>query len=150
MISTKKSKNYDVKDLSLAAAGKKRVDWAERDMPVLRTIKKRFEKEKPLAGYTLSACLHVTTETANLMKTLKAGGAKVNLCASNPLSTQDETAATLVAHDKISVFAIRAADRKTYYKHIQAAIDAKPHITMDDGADVISTVHKNWNSDSEK
>jgi adenosylhomocysteinase len=143
-------KNYDIKDLSLASAGRKRIDWAAREMPVLGLIKKRFSKEKPLKNYIVSACLHVTSETANLVKTLISGGAKVNLCASNPLSTQDEVAASLVKHEGISVFAVRGASRSLYYRHIHAAINAKPHITMDDGADIISTVHKNWNKNADK
>ncbi len=137
---------YHVKDITLAQAGRKKIEWARRDMPVLSSICERFKKEKPLSGLTVSACLHVTSETANLMQTLQAGGAKVVLCASNPLSTQDEVAASLVKHDGISVFAIKGEDKQTYYRHIQAAIDANPHITMDDGADVISTVHQKWNS----
>lgn len=145
----KSRKNFDIKDLSPAPAGKKRIDWASREMPVLELIKKRFSKEKPFKNYTVSACLHVTSETANLMKTLVSGGAKVNLCASNPLSTQDEVAASLVKHENISVFAVNGANRKLYYKHIRSAIEAKPHITMDDGADVISTVHKNWNKNAD-
>ncbi len=133
--------DYDVKDLDLAKEGKRRIEWAERDMPVLRLIRERFQEIKPLKGLRVSACLHVTTETANLMKTLKAGGAKVALCASNPLSTQDDVAASLVKHEKIPVFAIRGEDNKTYYKHIAAALDHHPHVTMDDGADLISTLH---------
>ncbi len=133
--------DYEVKDLALAKEGKRRIEWAERDMPVLRLIRERFEELKPLKGLRVSACLHVTTETANLMKTLKAGGAKVALCASNPLSTQDDVAASLVKHEKIPVFAIRGEDNKTYYKHIEAALDHRPHVTMDDGADLISTLH---------
>jgi adenosylhomocysteinase len=133
--------DFDVKDLGLADAGLKRIEWADRQMPVLAQIRERFEKEKPLTGIRLSACLHVTTETANLARTLKAGGAEVALCASNPLSTQDETAASLVKHFEIPTFAIKGEDNDTYYRHINAAVDAKPHVTMDDGADVISTVH---------
>jgi adenosylhomocysteinase len=132
---------YDVKNLKLAAEGKRRIEWAERDMPVLRIIRERFQASKPLKGIRVSACLHVTTETANLVKTLKAGGAKVALCASNPLSTQDDVAASLVKHERIPVFAIRGEDHKTYYRHINAALDLRPHITMDDGADLISTLH---------
>lgn len=151
MTSTVKSgKNFDIKDLSLAAAGRKRINWAAREMPVLALIGKRFSKEKPLKNYTISACLHITSETANLAKALAMGGAKVSLCASNPLSTQDEVAASLVKNEGISVFAIRGANRNLYYKHIRSAINAKPHITMDDGADVISTVHKHWNKDCRK
>jgi len=130
-----------VKDLSLAAEGVRRIAWAERQMPVLRSIRERFEAEQPLAGYRVSACLHVTTETANLMRTLKAGGADVVLCASNPLSTQDDVAAALVAEFDISCFAIKGEDNDTYYQHIEAAVDHKPQLTMDDGADVISVLH---------
>jgi adenosylhomocysteinase len=132
---------YDVKDLALAGEGRLRIEWAERDMPVLRAIRERFSSEKPLAGVRVGACLHVTTETANLMITLKAGGAEVALCASNPLSTQDDTAAALVEHYGIPVFAIRGEDNESYYSHISAVLDAKPHMTMDDGADLISTLH---------
>lgn len=132
---------YDVKDVSLSGAGRLRVEWAERSMPVLRSIRQRFEKEKPLKGVRLAACLHVTTETANLMTTLKAGGAEVVVCASNPLSTQDEVAAWLAAEAGISTFAIRGVDRDGYYRHIEAALDTKPQITMDDGADLVSTLH---------
>lgn len=131
----------DIKDKKLAKAGVKKIEWAERSMPVLRLIRERFEKEKPLKGINLAACLHVTTETANLMRTLKAGGANLALCASNPLSTQDETAAALVEEFGVSTFSIRAEDRKTYYKHIHQALDIKPHITMDDGADLVSSLH---------
>jgi adenosylhomocysteinase len=132
---------YDVKDLALAAEGVRRIEWADRQMPVLAAIRERFEAEQPLAGYRIAACLHVTTETANLMRTLKAGGADVVLCASNPLSTQDETAAALVDEFGVSVFAIKGEDNDTYYQHIEAAVDHKPHITMDDGADVIGVLH---------
>src|ERR1051326_6247982 len=132
---------YDVKDLSLAAEGVRRIEWANRQMPVLSAIRERFEREQPLAGYRVSACLHVTTETANLMRTLKAGGADVVLCASNPLSTQDDVAAALVDEFDISVFAIKGEDNDTYYAHIEAAVDHKPHLTMDDGADVIGVLH---------
>ena len=130
----------DVKDLSLAEAGRKRVDWAERDMPVLRAIRERFEKEKPLAGMRMSACLHVTAETANLARTLKAGGADLVLCASNPLSTQDDVAASLVKHDGIPVYAIKGEDEHSYYRHIAAALEHAPHVTMDDGADLVSAM----------
>jgi adenosylhomocysteinase len=130
-----------VKDLSLAQEGVRRIEWADRQMPVLATIRERFEREQPLAGHRVSACLHVTTETANLMRTLKAGGADVVLCASNPLSTQDDVAAALVEEYDISVFAIKGEDNDTYYAHIEAAVDHKPHITMDDGADVIGVLH---------
>lgn len=132
---------FDIKDPGLAAGGKLRIEWAERQMTVLRQIRARFEKEKPLAGVTIGACLHVTTETANLMLTLKAGGANAVLCASNPLSTQDEVAASLVKDYEIPVFAIKGEDSKTYYQHINQALDMKPNITMDDGADLISTLH---------
>jgi len=132
---------YDVKDLKLADKGKQRIDWAERDMPVLRSIKEVFEKEKPLKGVRVAACLHVTSETANLMRTLKAGGAEVTLCASNPLSTQDDTAASLVKHDEISVYAIKGEDNKLYYDHINTTLETKPHMTMDDGADLVSVLH---------
>ena len=135
------TKRYDVKDLALAPEGVRRVEWADRQMPVLAAIRDRFEREKPLAGYRVSACLHVTTETANLMRTLTAGGADVVLCASNPLSTQDDTAAALVEEYGVSVFAIKGEDNDTYYAHIDAAVDHKPHLTMDDGADVIGVLH---------
>ncbi len=134
--------NFHVKDLKLAEGGRLRIDWAEREMPVLRLIRERFAKERPLAGVRVSACLHVTTETANLMKTLQAGGADVVLTASNPLSTQDDVAASLVSHDEIPVFAIKGEDNVTYYKHLNGALDHKPHMTMDDGADLVSTLHK--------
>jgi len=135
------TKRYDVKDLALAAEGKRRIEWADRQMPVLAAIRERFEREQPLTGYRISACLHVTTETANLMRTLKAGGADVVLCASNPLSTQDDVAAALVEEYDISTFAIKGEDNDTYYAHIEAAVDHKPHLTMDDGADVIGVLH---------
>ena len=133
--------NFDVKDMKLADGGRLKIEWAEREMPVLRQIKERFAKEQPLKGMRISACLHVTTETANLMKTLQAGGADVVLTASNPLSTQDEVAASLVNHDEIPVYAIKGEDNVTYYKHINAAIDHKPHFTMDDGADLVNVLH---------
>ena len=133
---------YHVKDESLADAGKLRIEWAAQSMPVLNLIKERFSKEQPLRGIRLGACLHVTTETAALCQTLKAGGAEVYLCASNPLSTQDDVAASLVVHDKIPVFAIKGEDNDTYYDHLRAVIDAKPQITMDDGADLVSTLHQ--------
>lgn len=133
--------DYDVKDMGLADQGKLKIEWAEASMPVLRLIKKRFKREQPLKGIRVTACLHVTTETANLMKTLQAGGAEIRLCASNPLSTQDDVAASLVQHDGIAVFAIKGEDNKTYYRHIEAAIAHQPQITMDDGADVVSTIH---------
>jgi adenosylhomocysteinase len=135
------TKRHDVKDLALAAEGKRRIEWADRQMPVLAAIRERFEREQPLAGYRVSACLHVTTETANLARTLKAGGADVVLCASNPLSTQDDVAAALVEEYDVSVFAIKGEDNDTYYAHIEAAVDHKPHLTMDDGADVIGVLH---------
>jgi adenosylhomocysteinase len=133
---------YDIKDKSLAEGGRRRIEWAEREMPVLRTILERFEKEKPLKGVRLSACLHVTTETANLARTLVAGGADLVLTASNPLSTQDDVAAALVNIYEVPTFAIKGEDNVTYYKHISAALDHKPHMTMDDGADLVSTIHK--------
>ncbi len=133
---------HDIKDINLAKKGKLRIEWAEQEMPVLRTITKRFWKEKPLRGFKLAACLHVTTETANLMETLKAGGAEVALCASNPLSTQDDVAASLVKFSNMSVFAIKGEDNKTYYNHINDVLSAKTHMTMDDGADLVSTLHK--------
>ncbi|MBW3589627.1 MAG: adenosylhomocysteinase [Actinobacteria bacterium] len=133
--------DHDVKDLAMAEDGKRRIDWAETQMPVLRLIKERFEKEKPFDGIRIAACLHVTTETANLVRTLAAGGAEVALCASNPLSTQDDTAASLVSDFAQSVFAVRGIDNDGYYKHIQMALDLKPALTVDDGADLVSTLH---------
>lgn len=133
--------NYDIKDIKLADAGRDRILWADRDMPVLASIRERFAAERPLEGVRIGACLHVTTETANLMRTLKAGGADVVLCASNPLSTQDDTAAALVKYYDIPVFAIKGEDTETYYKHIDAVIDTLPQITMDDGADVVGRIH---------
>jgi adenosylhomocysteinase len=138
------AKNYDVKDFKLAQAGRKRILWAGQDMPVLRQVKERFRKEMPLNGMRFAACLHVTAETANLVQTLKAGGASVVLCASNPLSTQDDVAASLVQHDKIPVYAIKGEDNKTYYRHLRAALDHKPVITMDDGADLVSLLHTDY------
>ncbi len=135
------TRRHDVKDLALAEEGVRRIEWADQNMPVLAAIRDRFESEQPLAGFRISACLHVTTETANLARTLKAGGADVVLCASNPLSTQDETAAALVEEYDVSVFAIKGEDNDTYYQHIEAAVDHKPQITMDDGADVIGVLH---------
>ena len=132
---------YDIKDISLAKRGRLRIEWAAEDMPVLKSIKDRFSKERPLKGVRLGACLHVTTETANLMETLKAGGAEVSLCASNPLSTQDDVAASLVKYSGIPVFAIKGEDNKTYYRHINDVLSIKPNITMDDGADLVSTLH---------
>ncbi len=135
-------RDYDVKDASLADKGRFRIQWAENDMPVLRQIRERFEKERPLKGLRIAACLHVTTETANLMWTLVAGGADVVLAASNPLSTQDDVAASLVAHFEVPVFAIKGEDNATYYRHLRSALDIQPQITMDDGADLLSTLHK--------
>jgi adenosylhomocysteinase len=135
------TKRYDVKDLALAGEGKRRIEWADRQMPVLAAIRDRFEREQPLGSHRISACLHVTTETANLMRALKAGGADIVLCASNPLSTQDDVAAALVDEFDVSVFAIKGEDNDTYYSHIEAAVDHKPHLTMDDGADVIGVLH---------
>ncbi len=132
---------YDIKDINLAEEGKLRIEWAYQNMPVLELVRERFEKEKPLEGIRLSACLHVTTETAGLMITLKAGGADVVLCASNPLSTQDDVAASLVKHHEIPVFAIKGEDTDTYYDHIKSALEHFPHITMDDGADLVSSLH---------
>ncbi|MEW6008688.1 MAG: adenosylhomocysteinase [Candidatus Omnitrophota bacterium] len=134
--------NYDIKDLSLAKKGRNRIEWAAQDMKVLSSIYERFKKEKPLSGVRIAACLHVTTETANLALTLKAGGANIALCASNPLSTQDDVAAALVRDFKISVFAIKGEDSRTYYKHITSVLNIFPQITMDDGADLVSTLHK--------
>ena len=137
-------KKYDVKDMRLADGGRKRILWAGQDMPVLQRVKERFAKEKPLRGMRFSACLHVTAETANLVQALKAGGADVLLCASNPLSTQDDVAASLVKHDKIPTYAIKGEDNKTYYRHLRAALDHKPVITMDDGADLVSLLHTGY------
>jgi adenosylhomocysteinase len=133
---------YDVKDINLAKKGKLRIEWAAQEMPVLRSISERFAKEKPLQGIRVVACLHVTTETAYLMDTLKAGGAQIALCASNPLSTQDDVAASLAKNSGIAVYAIKGEDTQTYYRHIKDALSIKPQITMDDGADVVSTLHK--------
>jgi adenosylhomocysteinase len=135
-------KEYHVKDTSLAQGGYSRIEWAEREMPVLRLIRERFARERPLHGIRIAACLHVTTETANLMHTLQAGGANLVLCASNPLSTQDDVAASLVSNFEVPTFAIKGEDNETYYQHIKAALAHKPHITMDDGADLVSTLHK--------
>ncbi|MDP2156799.1 MAG: adenosylhomocysteinase [Nitrospirota bacterium] len=132
---------HDVKEINLAKKGALRIEWAEKEMPVLRSIKQRFAKEKPLKGLRLAACLHVTTETANLAETLKAGGAEVYLCASNPLSTQDDVAASLAKNSGIATFAIKGEDHKTYYRHIMDCLSLKPHITMDDGADLVSVIH---------
>lgn len=133
---------YDVRDITLAKKGKLRIEWAAQEMPVLKTIADRFIKEKPLKGIKVAACLHVTTETASLMETLKSGGAEVSLCASNPLSTQDDVAASLVKNSGMAVFAIKGEDTKTYYRHMKDALAIGPQITMDDGADVVSTLHK--------
>ena len=133
--------NYGIKDIDLAKKGKDRIEWAEKQMPVLSTIRKRFDKEETLKGVKIAACLHVTTETANLVRTLKEGGAEVSLCASNPLSTQDDVAASLVKDFGISVFAIKGEDKDTYYQHIEKVLNCKPNITMDDGADLVSTIH---------
>ncbi|MFZ5451563.1 MAG: adenosylhomocysteinase [Thermodesulfobacteriota bacterium] len=135
--------DYDVKDINLADKGRLRVEWAAQDMPVLNAIRERFEKEKPLKGLRLAACLHVTTETAVLATTLKAGGALVHVCASNPLSTQDDVAAYLAQHEGIPTFAIKGEDGDTYYRHINQALDVKPNLTMDDGADIVFTLHTN-------
>jgi adenosylhomocysteinase len=132
----------DVNDLRLAEGGRRRIEWSDREMPVLRSIRERFQKERPLNGIRVAACLHVTTETANLMNTLHLGGADVVLTASNPLSTQDDVAASLVTHFEIPVYAIKGEGNTTYYKHIHSALDHKPHMTMDDGADLVSTLHK--------
>jgi len=132
---------YDIADINLADAGRDRVEWAERDMPVLRLIREKFAKELPLKGQRITACLHVTTETANLLRTLKAGGAEVAICASNPLSTQDDTAAALVKHYGIQTFCIKGEDSETYYRHINQALDIRPTITMDDGADTVGVIH---------
>jgi adenosylhomocysteinase len=133
---------HDVKNLDLATGGRYRIEWANNEMPVLKAIRERFAKEKPLQGMRVSACLHVTTETANLMHTLQVGGADVVLCASNPLSTQDDVAAALVTQYEIPVYAIKGEDNQTYYEHIKAGLDHQPHITMDDGADLVGTIHK--------
>lgn len=133
---------YDVKDTSLAEDGVKRINWAAREMPVLRLIRDRFERDKPLRGQTLACCLHVTTETANLLLTLQSGGAEVSVCASNPLSTQDEVAAALATKYGIPTFAIKGEDNATYYKHLSSVLDTKPTVTVDDGADLVATVHQ--------
>jgi adenosylhomocysteinase len=134
--------NFDIKDAGLAALGRQRVAWADRNMPVLASIRERFTKERPLDGVTIAACLHVTTETANLLRTLKAGGARVVACASNPLSTQDDVAATLVKDEGIATFAIKGEDNDTYYQHIDAVLDEHPQMTMDDGCDLVSRLHR--------
>ena len=134
--------DFDVKNIDLAPGGRHRIEWAEQEMPVLRGIQQQFKDERPFAGLRVSACMHVTTETANLMASLHQGGADVVLCASNPLSTQDDVAAALVSHYEIPVYAIKGEDNDTYFRHIHAALDHKPHIVMDDGADLVSTIHK--------
>ena len=133
---------HEVKDLSLADHGRQRIEWADNEMPVLRSIRQRFEREKPLKGVRVAACLHVTSETANLMRTLEAGGAEIMVCASNPLSTQDDTAAALVQHYGISTFSIKGEDERTYYRHIHTVLQGNPQLTMDDGADLVSVLHK--------
>jgi adenosylhomocysteinase len=136
--------NYDIKDINLAKVGKQRIEWADNDMPVLKLVKERFEKEKPFKGLKMSACLHITSETANLAKTLQAGGADLVMCASNPLSTQDDVAASLVKDCNIPTFSIKGEDNETYYKHLKAALDHNPDITMDDGADLVSIIHSEY------
>jgi adenosylhomocysteinase len=133
---------FDIRDRKLAEGGRRRIEWADQEMPVLREIRERFSRERPLKGTRVSACLHVTSETANLMRTLQSGGAEPVLCASNPLSTQDDVAASIVSHYEIPVFAIKGEDNATYYRHIHAALDHRPQVTMDDGADLVSTLHK--------
>ncbi len=144
MGSSNANKGYDVRDLKLAERGRDRIAWAERDMPVTRMVRERFSKKKPLEGLTVGACLHVTSETAVLMRTLKAGGARVFLCASNPMSTQDDTAAALVKYERIPTFAIRGEDSKVYYRHLRAVLDQAPVVTFDDGADLVSMIHKDY------
>jgi len=139
-----KSMEFDVRDLNLTKEGKRRIEWADNDMPVLKQVREKFAKEKPLKGMRMSACLHVTAETANLARALKEGGADIVLCASNPLSTQDDVAASLVADYEIPVFAIKGEDKETYYKHLHAALKHRPNITMDDGADLISELHSKF------
>jgi adenosylhomocysteinase len=136
------SDSFDIKDLTLAEQGRFRIQWAAKEMPVLDLIEERFRKERPLAGLRVSACLHVTSETANLMRVLQTAGADVVLCASNPLSTQDDVAASLVAHNEMPVYAVKGEDNETYYRHIRAALDHRPHLTMDDGADLVSIMHR--------
>lgn len=136
------SSSYDIKNIKLADGGRRRIEWADQEMPVLSHIRERFAKERPLKGLRLSACLHVTTETANLMRTLQSGGAELRICASNPLSTQDDVAASLVQHFEIPTYAIRGEDNETYYRHIDATLDQKPGMTMDDGADLVGVLHK--------
>jgi len=134
---------YDIRDIALADDGLARINWALREMPVLRQLMERFKKNRPLQNIRVSGCLHITTETANLARTLQSGGAEILLCASNPLSTQDDVAAALVKHFNIPVFAIRGEDNDTYYRHINSVLDSKPHITLDDGGDLVSEIHKN-------
>lgn len=141
---------YDIKNINLSAEGKKRIQWADNDMPVLQQIRERFDQEKPLQGMRMSACLHITAETANLARALKTGGADVVLCASNPLSTQDDVAASLVKDYEIPVFAIKGEDRDTFFKHLNSAIEHNPNITMDDGADLVSEIHKKYSKLCEK
>ncbi len=136
------SEKHEIRDPSLAEGGRRRIEWADQEMPVLRQVRERFARERPLQGVRVAACLHVTSETGNLMRTLQAGGADPVLCASNPLSTQDDVAAALVTHFEIPVFAMKGEDNTTYYRHIHAALDHQPHVTMDDGADLVSTLHK--------
>ena len=135
----------DIRDINLAGKGRLRIEWAAQEMPVLALIRERFGHEQPLKGVRFSTCLHITTETANLLITLKVGGADVVACASNPLSTQDDVAAALVADHHIPVYAIKGEDGDTYYRHLRAALDHRPHVTMDDGADLVSEIHKNRN-----
>ena len=134
--------DYHIKDIDLAVGGRHRIEWAHQEMPVLSSVYKEFAEQKPLAGLRLGACMHVTTETANLMRALQAGGMDIVICASNPLSTQDDVAASLVAHNEIPVYALKGEDNETYYNHLNAVLDHKPHIVMDDGADLVSTLHK--------
>src|SRR5690606_40318844 len=134
---------FDVKNIDLAPGGRHRIEWAEQEMPVLRGVQQQFKDDRPFAGLRISACMHVTTETANLMVSLQAGGADVVLSASNPLSTQDDVAASLVSHYEIPVYAIKGEDNATYYDHLKRALDHRPHVTMDDGADLVSELHKN-------
>ena len=143
-----KTKDYDVKDMRLACEGKRRILWADGDMPVLQLVRERFGKEKPLAGLRMSGCLHITAETANLARAIKAGGAKLVLCASNPLSTQDDVAASLVKDFKIPVFAVKGENRAMFYKHLNAALDNKPNVTMDDGADLVHLLHSKRKADA--
>jgi adenosylhomocysteinase len=139
---TTETVSHDIRDLRLAEEGVRRIEWAAREMPVVMAIRERFAKEKPLKGVRVGACLHVTTDTANLMLALRDGGAEIALCASNPLSTQDDVAAALVAEYGIATFAIKGEDNDTYYRHIDAVLDTKPQITMDDGADIVARLHR--------